>query len=384
MDSLGAVFSKVDADVLPSIPTLSPLKKSVVCLLSVYGCLVAQAQPAPAVTVACSVSKPWCERMAAVFQEETGLVADMVPLSTGDVLKRLEREKDKPTIDVWWGGPGELHLQATGEGLTLSHKSHRMADLYPWAQRFAWISGYRSVGIYSGILGFAYDTQAWKSTGLPAPQCWSDLMQPALKGRIQMADPRTSGTAYTFLATQLQLKGEQEGWAWLKAFHSQVGLYTRSGSAPVQALLKGEALVGVVFLHDAVSGSLAATEAGAPPKLTAVAPCEGTGYEIGGMSLIRGAPNLAGGKKFYELALSPKVQQVAVDVGAFQTQAHKQVSIPPGVPQLGNTKLIPHKILTYGEPEMRERVIQTWATETGVAAPLPRPSSGLRPTAGGR
>jgi iron(III) transport system substrate-binding protein len=253
-----------------------------------------------------------------------------------------------------------------------------MADLYPWAQRFAWVSGYRSVGIYSGILGFAYNNEEWKKTGLPAPQCWADLMQPAVRGRIQMASPRTSGTAYTFLTTQLQLKGEQEGWAWLKSFHSQVGVYTRSGSAPVQALLKGEALVGIVFLHDAVSGSQAATEAGAPPKLTAVAPCEGTGYEIGSMSLIRGAPNLAGGKKFYELALSPKVQQLAVEIGAFQTQAHKQVSIPPGVPQLGNTKLINHKILTYGDPEMRKYVIDTWVKETGTPAPLPRPTAGGR------
>ena len=86
---------------------------------------------------------------------------------------------------------------------------------------------------------------AHRIDGLPAPRCWADLLQPALRGRVQMADPRTSGTAYTFLTTQLQMRQGRGAWPWLQMFHQQVGAYTRSGSAPIQAVRKGEALVGV-------------------------------------------------------------------------------------------------------------------------------------------
>ena len=37
------------------------------------------------------------------------------------------------------------------------------------------------------------------------PQCWKDLTKPEYKGEIQIADPQSSGTAYTALATFAQL-----------------------------------------------------------------------------------------------------------------------------------------------------------------------------------
>ena len=47
---------------------------------------------------------------------------------------------------------------------------------------------------------------------------------------------------------------------------------------------------------------------GAPMKV--VAPCEGTGYEIGSMSIIKGARNLDNAKKWYDWALTPEAQEI--------------------------------------------------------------------------
>ncbi len=55
-------------------------------------------------------------------------------------------------------------------------------------------------------------------------------------------------------------------------------------------------------MHDAV----AQTVEGFPIKT--VAPCEGTGYEIGSMSIIKGAKNLDNAKKWYDWALSAEAQ----------------------------------------------------------------------------
>ena len=47
---------------------------------------------------------------------------------------------------------------------------------------------------------------------------------------------------------------------------------------------------------------------GAPVKI--VSPCEGTGYEIGSMSIIKGAKNMENAKKWYDWALTPEAQSI--------------------------------------------------------------------------
>ena len=51
-------------------------------------------------------------------------------------------------------------------------------------------------------------------------------------------------------------------------------------------------------MHDAVKQAVSGF------LIKVVAPCEGTGYEIGSMSIIDGARNSESAKKFYDWALS--------------------------------------------------------------------------------
>ena len=119
-----------------------------------------------------------------------------------------------------------------------------------------------------------------------------------------MADPNSSGTAYTLLATIVQLMGEEKGFEYLKALHKNVNQYTKSGAAPAKAMALGETTVGIAFMHDIVTMVVDK----APIKV--VAPCEGTGYEIGSMSIIKGAKNMDSAKKFYDWALTPAAQKL--------------------------------------------------------------------------
>ena len=81
---------------------------------------------------------------------------------------------------------------------------------------------------------------------------------------------------------------------------------------PIKAVARGETLVSVSFIHDVV------TEAQAGFPVRSVAPCEGTGYEIGSMSIVKGARNLENAKKFYDWALTPKAQALAAQSKQFQ------------------------------------------------------------------
>ena len=156
----------------------------------------------------------------------------------------------------------------------------------PWSQGQAKAAGFKTVGIYAGALGIGYNEELLKEKGLPAPKCWADLTDPVYKGEIQIANPNSSGTAYTTLATIVQIFGENKAFEWLKGLHKNINQYTKSGSAPIKAAARGETTLAITFMHDMVTQVVE----GFPIKI--VAPCEGTGYEIGSMSIIKGARNM--------------------------------------------------------------------------------------------
>ena len=136
----------------------------------------------------------------------------MIRKSTGETFAQIKAERKNPKGDLWWGGTGDPHLQAAEEDLTVPYVSPIRSQLLDWALRPAKLSGDRTIGIYAGALGFGYNSDILSKKGLPVPKCWNDLLDPVYKGEIQMANPNSSGTAYTALATIVQLFGENEGF----------------------------------------------------------------------------------------------------------------------------------------------------------------------------
>ncbi|MDX1541258.1 MAG: ABC transporter substrate-binding protein, partial [Geminicoccaceae bacterium] len=234
-------------------------------------------------TLYCSPQIEWCQLMVEEFTKKTGIEVAMTRKSSGETFAQIKAEASNPRGDVWWGGTGDPHLQAAEEGLTEEYQSPMLDELHDWAKSQAEASGYKTVGIYAGALGFGYNKELLEEKGLPAPECWADLTDEAYAGEIQIANPNSSGTAYTTLATLVQLFGEDEAFELMKAMHKNVNQYTKSGSAPIKAAARGETTIGITFMHDMVTQVVE----GFPVEI--VAPCEGTGYEIGSMSIIAGA-----------------------------------------------------------------------------------------------
>jgi iron(III) transport system substrate-binding protein len=318
---------------------------------------LAQAAKADSLTLYCAADEAWCQLMAKDFEAETGITVDMTRKSSGEIYAQVKAEADNPKGDVWWAGTGDPHLQAAQEELTEEYESPLMPELHDWAIKQAEAGNHRTVGVYSGALGFGYNKDLLAKNNLPEPKCWADLVKPEFKGQIQVANPNSSGTAYTMLATLVQLMGEEPAFDYLKALHKNVNQYTKSGSAPIKAAGLGETTVGIVFLHDAV----AQVAAGFP--VVPVAPCEGTGYEIGSMSIIAGARNEDEAKKFYDWALSAPVQSKAQTVKSFQLPSNKGATQSPLAPDLSTIKLIDYDFQKFGSSEERKRLLKRWDDE---------------------
>ena len=329
-----------------------------------FGALAAAlpARAAGTLNLVCAADVKWCELMEREFEASHDIDVNMVRMSSGEAYARLRAEARNPKTDIWWAGTGDPHLQAADDNLTLEYKSPLLDQLQPWAQKQAEVSGYKTVGVYSGALGWGYNTQILEKKGLAAPACWKDLTDAKYKGEIQIANPNSSGTAYTALATLVQLMGEDEAFAYQKALNANVTQYTKSGSAPVKAAARGETGIGIVFMHDAV----AMTKQGFPVKT--VAPCEGTGFEVGSMSIVKGAKNLENAKVFYDWALSAEAQSKAAEADSFQLPSNKGATVPPEAPKLGEIKLIDYDFAKYGNADTRKALLERWDREIGASA----------------
>ena len=110
-------------------------------------------------------------------------------------------------------------------------------------------------------------------------------------------------------------------------------------------------------MHDAVKQAVN----GFPIKV--VAPCEGTGYEIGSMSVIKGARNMDSAKKWADFALTADVQSLMVKAKAYQVPSNKGAAVPKEAPNLDQIKLIDYDFKKYGSSAERKRLLKKWDDE---------------------
>lgn len=144
----------------------------------------------------------------------------------------------------------------------------------------------------------------------------------------------------------MQLAGGDEGKAldYMRKLHPNVLQYTKSGSAPAQMTARGEVAVGVIFAHDCV----ATMEAGFP-DLRLSFPAEGTGYETGGVALVKNAKNPTSARKFVDWALTTEAQEVGPSVKAYQFPTNPDAKVSDKVVPLSGIKMVEYDAVAAGK-----------------------------------
>ncbi|AJR08979.1 hypothetical protein C9J03_06360 [Photobacterium gaetbulicola] len=305
--------------------------------------------------VYCSATNAMCEAETKAFSEKYNVRTSFVRNGSGSTLAKIEAEKKNPHADVWYGGTLDPQSQAGEMNLLQAYPSPQLENIMPDFRDPAKRKGNYSSAVYMGILGFGVNTERLAEKGLPIPRCWNDLTKPEYTGEIQIADPQSSGTAYTALATFIQLWDEDKAFNYFKALDKNVSQYTKSGVTPSRNAARGEIAIGIGFLHDY---SLEQSK-GAPLEL--ISPCEGTGYEIGGVSVIKGARNLDNAKKFVDFVLSKEGQETAWQKGqSFQILTNIKAEQSPNALNPEDLTLISYDMDKYGSSDERKRLINKW------------------------
>lgn len=89
--------------------------------------------------------------------------------------------------------------------------------------------------------------------GLEAPTCYDDLLKPEYEGLISMPNPTSSGTGYMFLLAMVNERGEDAAFDYFDALSKNILQFTSSGSGPINALIQGEAAIGLSITGTAVT-----------------------------------------------------------------------------------------------------------------------------------
>jgi iron(III) transport system substrate-binding protein len=271
------------------------------CLaITVSGTAVTAQEATGKLTVYGSTLEDVVRDVAAAFEEKTGIETVYVRASTGEALNRIRAESARPQASVWFGGPGDSYRVAQEEGLLEAYMSPSAENI---ADKFKDPDGYWT-GLYTSNLGFASNKTLLAERGIDIPTSWEDLLNPELQGLVAVANPATSGTAYAYISTIAQLKGEEEGFDYLKQASENIAQYTKSGSAPGRMAGSGEILVGILMLQDAYL----IQQQGFDLELSS--PSEGTGYALEPAAMLKDGPDPVEAKMFIDYILSAEGQLV--------------------------------------------------------------------------
>ncbi|RKX76759.1 MAG: ABC transporter substrate-binding protein [Spirochaetes bacterium] len=287
------------------------------------------------------------------FEQETGIDVEWVRMSSGEVLARVEAEAGNPQASVWHAGSNTSHINAAMKGLLEPYNPNIDFELAPVlrAKDWAW------TGFYTGAIGFVSNTDFLKKNNVEAPDSWLDLLDPVFKNNVAMAYPYTSGTAYTTYATLVMMYGLEKTLDYWEQFDRQSILqYTKSGTGCIPMVGLGEAAVGIAFSHDILSKGV---KQGYPVVMTF--PKEGTGYEVGGLSLIKGGPEPELGKQFIDWCYTVKAQNLFQEYNRLPVNPKAEVA--PGSVTLDQVKLIDYNHIWAGEN--KDRLIEAWRDRIG-------------------
>lgn len=287
------------------------------------------------------------------FERETGIDVVWVRLSSGEVLARIEAEASNPQASVWHAGSNTSHINAASKGLLEPYRPNIDFELPPQfrARDWAW------TGFYTGAIGFATNTRFLEQRGIQPPRSWNDLLRPEFAKNVVIAYPYTSGTSYTTFAALVQMWGEREALDWWERFDRQsIMQYTRSGTGGIPMAGLGEAAVAIGFSHDILAKGV---NEGYPMVMTF--PDEGTGFEVGGLSLIKSGPQPELGKQFIDWCFTVGAQNLFQQYS--RLPVNPKATVAEGAITMDKVKLIDFDAISAGEN--KDRLVAAWRDRIG-------------------
>jgi iron(III) transport system substrate-binding protein len=297
------------------------------CVLAITtGQSWSQGKPEDSVVVYSAADADMVNAVVAAFEKKyPGIKVSTVVAGTGEIIKRMEAEKERPLSDVGWSfGP-----EAIGDkkGLFEPYLSKEAGSFFP--------GQVPSDQVWTPFTTMPYVIMYNKKLVSEAekPKAWKDVLDSKWKGKVAYADASKSGSSYTLLVTWLTIYGKNEtGWKFVEDLLRQCKVLPKS-SMTYQGVANGEYPIGLTFEQAAFEY----LKGGASIGL--IYPSEGTAITLDGSAIIKNAPHPTAAKLFLDFTVSKEMQDLMVDKFG-RRSVRKDVGSPAGLPTLDTIKAI--------------------------------------------
>lgn len=253
------------------------------------------------------------------FEKQSGIKVEVISAGAGELLKRVESEKASPLGDILWGGSINTikPKAALFEPYSSVNEDHVQAA---FKNREGTLT--RFTDVPSVIM---VNT---KLIGDIRIEGYEDLLNPALKGKIAMADPSKSSSSYEHLINMLYAMGQgdpEQGWSYVERFCKNLDGKLLSGSPAVyKGVADGEYTVGCTFEEP---GARYVGD-GAPVKLIYMK--EGVISEPDGIYIIKNAKHMENARKFIDFITS-QTTQTMISQQLYRRSVRDDVAPPAGL-----------------------------------------------------
>ena len=255
------------------------------------------------------------------FEAKTGIKVSAVRLGTGEAMKRIEAEKENPLGDVFWSG--DVAVLDNAKNCFMSYKSPE-AKVLP-ANYVEKDNLWTSTNVH--IMIIMYNK---KLAGEPEkPLAWKDLFLPKWKGKIVMANPEKSGSAYAQVYGLYKLYG----WEGLKKLidHSKI---LDSSSLIYKGTAEGEYPLGITMEYAAYRYI-----AGGSKDVGIIYPQDGAFDAPEGAAIVKNCKRPEEARMFFDYLLSKDVEKEIFEKH-YRRPARPDVVISGGLPKMSDIKLM--------------------------------------------
>lgn len=239
------------------------------------------------------------EKYVEGFKEKTGVEVELFEGTTGEILARLEAEKDNPVADV-------VVLASWSDGLSLKEQGGLMS--YPEAENADKLyEGWKDednmlFGTSASAVGVIYNTSLIENLDAD----WSELTSEEYKDMLAIADPEKSGSCKDFLAGYMY--STNEDWSAFEGMAANGMTVPGANKAALEAVTTGEKAILVAGVDYNAYSSI---EKGEP--LAIYYPESGTVINPRPAMILNTSQNVENAKAFVDYLMSDEAQQLVAE-----------------------------------------------------------------------